>query len=594
MEVGLRNSERGKIWLETVLGIVFFFVLSYLSQFFFARIDLTEEKRHTLTPTTIDLVRNLDDVVYLKIFLEGEFPADYQRLRQAVKEKLDEMRAYAGDNIQYEFINPSESPDRKSREAMYGELVEKGLMYTALQIRAKDGLQEKIIFPGALIAYKDREIPVQLLQNTQRASDAELINRTINNLEYKLVSAIYQVKNPVRKRVAFLEGNGMLRPIQTRDLQKELSRYYDVDVVELGGQLNALSRNGAGQGRRENRYDAIVIAKPTEPFSEQDKYIIDQFIMHGGRVIWLIDPMQMDMDSLRLSENTLATPLRVNLDDQLFTYGVRLNRNLLLDRSCAPISVVTGPKGNERTELLPFYFHPILIPTISHPITANVDPIYTEFISSIDTIAVPGVTKKVILTTSPYTRVLKSPVRVSLNIVSINPDFGNSNRAYEPVAVLLEGTFPSNFANRLPPEFYEDRTFGFREMSTFTRMLVVADGDLVRNQVSPEGNRFRELGFDPIVGRKIFGNKEFMVNSVNYLLGDDRLINVRSRTIILRKLDEEKILAQRDMWQVLNIGAPIALLVVAGLLQYAISRKRYAWKYTTPTQARPQKTTRKK
>ncbi|MCA1752856.1 MAG: gliding motility-associated ABC transporter substrate-binding protein GldG, partial [Flavobacteriales bacterium] len=528
------QSDKVRVIAELILGVVFFAALTYLSTFFFARFDLTEEKRHTLTSTTIDVVKELDDVVYVKVFLEGDFPADYQRLRQAVKEKLDEMRAYAGDNVQYEFINPSEAPDQESREAMYGELVERGLDYTSLQIKKKDGLEEKIIFPGALLSYKDKEIPLQILRNQQRATDAELVNRTINNLEYAFVNAFYLLKTDRRRKVAIIQGHGELPPIAMRSFQNELLRYYDVEYVELEGLIDILSRSVVGSGKRENRYDAIVVAKPTRSFSEKDKYIIDQFIINGGKALWMIDAMHADLDSLRKTEVTMSTPLRVNLDDMLFNYGVRLNRDLLIDRTCAPISLRTGPKGNERTELLPWYFQPILIPDESHPITANVDPILTDFIGSIDTVAAPGIDKKLILHTSQYTRILKSPVRVSFNIVGIDPDFGSSNRPRQPVAALLEGKFTSNFANRLPPEFYEQSELGFKEEGSFTRQLVIADGDIARNIVSPDSTRFRELGYDPNLRRMMYGNNDFLINAVNYLLGDARLINVRSRSIALR------------------------------------------------------------
>ena len=572
------QSEKLRVWFELLLGVIFFIALSYLSTFFFARFDLTEEKRHTLTATTIDMVEELDDVVYVKVFLEGDFPADYQRLQQAVKEKLDEMRAYAGDNVQYEFINPSEAPDQESREAMYGELVERGLDYTSLQIRNKDGLEEKIIFPGALISYKDREIPLQILRNQQRATDAELVNRTINNLEYAFVNAFYLLKNENRRKVAVIQGHGELPPIAMRSFQNELLRYYDVDYVEIGGLVDVLSRNVAGAGKRENRYDAIVIAKPTKAFSEKDKYIIDQFIMLGGKALWLVDAMQADLDSLRTSEVTMSTPLRINLDDMLFNYGVRLNRDLLIDRTCAPISLRTGPKGNERSELLPWYFQPILIPDRPHPITANVDPILTDFIGSLDTVAASGINKKLILHTSQYTRILKSPVRVSFNIVGIDPDFGASNRPKQPVAALLEGQFKSNFANRLPPEFYEESLLGFEEEGVFTRQLVIADGDIARNIVSPDSTRFRELGYDPNLRRMMYGNNDFLINSVNYLLGDARLINVRSRTIALRKLDDEVITSDRLVIQAANIGLPVALVVVFGIAVWFVRRRRYAIK----------------
>jgi len=573
-----RVVEKSKVWIEAVLGIAFFVLLAFLSSFVFLRFDLTEEKRHTLTPTTIDLVKSLDDVVYIKVFLDGDFPADYQRLSQAVKEKLDEMRAYGGDKIQYEFINPSEAPDKKSKKAMYGELVEKGLFYSALQIRNKDGVSEKIVFPGALVSYKDREVPLQILQNQQRVTDAEMINRTINNLEYALVNSIYQVQRTEKPKVAFLKGHGELTAMETKDFELELLKYYDVDRLAINGMVDALSRNVAGEGRRVNRYNALIVAKPTESFSEQDKYIIDQFIMNGGKVLWMIDAMQMDLDSLRRTDLTMATPLRINLDDMLFNYGVRINRNLLLDRTCAPISLLTGPKGNERAEFFPWYFAPILIPEDAHPIVANVDPVITEFISSIDTVESPGVTKKIILTTSEYTRILNSPARVSFNIVAIEPDFGNSNRPHQPVGVLLEGEFTSNFKNRLSPEFYSQSLLDFKESSTFTRMLVIADGDIVKNGVSPDGTKFRPLGFDPVVNRKMYGNKELLINAVNYLLGDENLINVRSRSAKLRKLNEEKLIKERYFWQSVNIGVPIVITILVGIGQWIWRRRKYAVK----------------
>lgn len=576
MKQSVKNKSR--IWMETLLGVALFVALVIISQYVFVRFDLTEEKRHTLTQTTIDMVESLDDVVYVKVFLEGDFPADYQRLQQSIREKLDEMRAYAGDNIQYEFINPSEATDLKSREDMYGELVKKGLQYTALQIREKDGVSEKIVFPGALVSYQDKEIPLQILQNQQRATDAEMVNRTINNLEYALVNAIYQVQQNEQSKIAFIEGHGELSEMETKDFETELEKYYSVDRVEIAGMVDALSRNVAGKGQRQNRYDLIVIPKPTEPFDEQDKYVIDQFVMNGGKVMWMIDPMYMDLDSLATRDLTMSTPLRINLDDILFNYGVRLNRDLLIDRTCAPIQLLTGPKGNERQELFPWYFQPILVSSNPHPMVANLDPILTDFVSSIDTVESPGIKKQVILSTSPYTRVLKSPVRVSLNIVSINPDFGNANRPNQPVAILLEGVFKSNFKNRLPPEFYERNLLEFKEKSDFTRQLVISDGDIVKNDVSPDGTKFRPLGFDRITGRVMYGNKTFLLNAVNFLVGDANLINVRSRTVILRKLDDEKILRDGGNWQILNIAVPIIITVLFGVIQWFWRKKRFAIK----------------
>jgi len=573
-----RTASKSKVWVETLLGIVLLVLIGFISTIKFQRFDLTEEKRHSLTSSTIRLLEELDEVVYVKVFLDGDFPADYQRLRQSIREKLDEMKAYAGDEIQYEFINPSEAEDRKSREEMYGELVKKGLQYTALQIREKDGVTEKIVFPGALISYRDKEVPLQILQNQQRTTDAQMVNRTINNLEYSFVNAIYQVRESEPKKVAFIEGHGELSALETRSFQNELEKHYEVDRVDIGGMVNALSRNVAGEGKRINRYDAIIVAKPTEEFTEQDKYIIDQFVMLGGKVVWMIDAMQVSMDSLLTSDVTMALPLRTNLDDLLFNYGVRLNRDILLDRTCAPISLLTGPPGNERAELFPWYYKPILIPNVSHPIVANVDPILAEFISSIDTVEAPGITKKVILSTSEYTKILKSPARVSFNIVSIDPEFGSANRPNQPVAVLLEGEFESNFANRLPPNFLNENLLDFRDKSTLTRQLVIADGDIAANPVNNDGTKFRELGFDAVLGRKMYGNTEFLINAMNFLLGDATLINVRSRTIALRKLDDERVLQEREQWQMLNIGLPILITILLGLGQWFWRKRAYSKK----------------
>jgi ABC-2 type transport system permease protein len=573
-----RITSKSKVWLETLLGIVLLILIGFISTIKFQRFDLTEEKRHSLTSSTIRLLEELDEVVYVKVFLDGDFPADYQRLRQSIREKLDEMKAYAGDEIQYEFINPSEAEDRKSREEMYGELVKKGLQYTALQIREKDGVTEKIVFPGALISYREKEVPLQILQNQQRTTDAQMVNRTINNLEYSLVNAIYQVRESELKKVAFIEGHGELSSLETRSFQNELEKHYKVDRVDIGGMVNSLSRNVAGAGKRINRYDAIIVAKPTKEFTEQDKYIIDQFVMLGGKVVWMVDAMQVSMDSLLTSDVTMALPLRTNLDDLLFNYGVRLNRDILLDRTCAPISLLTGPSGNERAELFPWYYKPILIPDVSHPIVANVDPILSEFISSLDTVEATGITKKVILSTSEFTKILKSPARVSFNIVSIDPEFGSANRPKQPVAVLLEGEFESNFANRLPPNFLNQNLLDFRDKSTLTRQLVIADGDIAANPVNNDGTKFRELGFDAVLGRKMYGNTEFLINAMNFLLGDATLINVRSRTIALRKLDDEQVLREREQWQMLNIGLPILITILFGLGQWFWRKRAYSKK----------------
>lgn len=564
--------------IELLVSITIVVLVGYISSFYFHRFDLTSEKRHTLTETTTDLMADLDDVVYVQVYLAGDLPADYQRLQQAIKERLDEMRAYSDDNLQYEFINPSASDSKTAREKMYGELIQKGLEYSSLQIRTKDGIKEQIIFPGALVSYRDKVQAVQILKNRKSASDGKMVNKAINNLEYELVNAIQQAVEPVRREIVFLEGHGELTAMQTRDLARELEASYNVGRVRLDGQVNALSKNIGSSNARKNKYDLLIIAKPDSAFSEKDKYIIDQFVMNGGKILWLLDPMQVDLDSLRSSNVTMAVARDINLDDMLFNYGVRLNHNLLLDRSCAPIKLLTGPPGNERYELMPWYFSPIIIPRTTHPIASNIDPVITEFVSSIDTVANGPDRKTILLRTSPYTRIFNSPARVGLGIVAVDMDFQNTTTPNQPVAVLLEGTFKSNFADRMAPEFLSQGIFDFTEKSDFNRMMVVADGDVARNDVSPDGTKFGPLGYDPYTRSVMYGNKEFLVNAVNYLLGDAGLISVRSRTIELRKLDEEQVLQQRSFWQFINIAVPVLLAILMGVVQFIIRKKKYGGK----------------
>jgi ABC-2 type transport system permease protein len=569
------KSKKRDIFLLFV-NIAIIICLGYISSFVFKRFDLTTEKRHSLTDTTKDLLKSLDEIVYIKVYLKGEFPADFQRLQKAVKEKLDEFRAYSGENLQYEFINPNESTDKKLRADIIDELTRKGLNYTTLQIRENDGITEKIVFPAALITHKGKEMPLQILNYQEQAPGPEAIGNSINNLEYELINIITQLKRVVKPKIAFTEGHGELAEIEVQDVTNSLSDFYSVSRVTLNKQINALSEN-LSDAYRKNKYDAIVIAQPDTFFDEADKYVIDQFIINGGKVIWLLDPMVANLDSLRLQQMAMSVSNDLNIDDQLFTYGVRLNKNILLDRSCAPIGLMTGPAGNQKMELFPWYFKPVIIPKGGHPITNNVDPIITDFVSGIDTIsnAKSDIKKTILLTTSPYSRILNSPVRISLNIVKINPDFGNSNVANVPIAVLLEGKFTSVFQSRLSPVFTSQKSFVFREKGSSSKILVVADGDIIKNNVDETGTRFKELGYDRYAKKKIFGNKEFFLNAVNYMLGDASMISVRSRTILLRKLDDEKILANRTYYQAMNIGLPIVIVILLAIVNFFVRRKKF-------------------
>ena len=397
-----RRSHRAGDLLELGLGIALVVLVLYIGSFFRLRADLTAEKRYTLTEATRELVEGLDGEIFVKVYLSGELPADLERLSQATRDLLDEMRVHQPERIQYSFVDPNESPDQKTRNEVYDDLQKQGLTYSSIRLREKGAYTERIVFPGALITYRDKTIPVQLLKTQLRSPDADIVNRSINNLEYELASAFRKVTAIRRPRIGFLEGHGELDALQVMDVTKALEELYDVKRIRIDDRIDALSRKAEVMRHRVNDVDALVIAKPDSVFSDRDRYVIDQFVMNGGRILWLVDAMNANLDSLRSNQFSIAVPHELGIHELLFSYGVRVNHDLVLDRSCAPIEIYTQPYGNQRKlERFPWYFEPVSIPQSIHPIVANIDPVHLRFASSMDTIGVDSVKKTILLTSSP-------------------------------------------------------------------------------------------------------------------------------------------------------------------------------------------------
>ncbi len=564
-----KTSTRINSILKVAIGFAILFLLNILGSFIYTRLDLTSEQRHTLTDATINMVKELDDVVFVRVYLEGDFPADFRRLRNAVEERLSEIKAYAGSKIQYEFINPSENPNTELRQQTWQRLVERGLEPTEITIQGKDALERKLIFPGAIISYKGKELPVQILRSQDRVPSPEMLNGSINNLEYNIANSIRRLTQPQAKKVGVLLGHGELDNLAIEDFTTAASDLYEIERVRIDSQLNALQP-----------YQCLVIAKPDSQFSEKDKFIIDQFIMKGGKVLWCVDGIAASMDSLKGTNNmqTIGVTKDLNLNDQLFSYGVRVESNLLIDRSCALIALNVGKFGDQpNLQLFPWYFNPVLLSNNAHPITSNIDPINTEFVSRVDTVGLPFIKKTVLLSTSQYTRVFRSPVRINLGIVGINPDFGKNTIGPQPVAVLLEGKFKSAYANRINPEIANNSKINFKEEAIIpTKMIVIGDGDVIRNRVDRVKNIYFPLGYDQYKKRKLYGNREFLLNALNYLLDDSGMITVRSREIRLRKLNAEMILSSKTRWQVINVVVPMASVVLMGILLFFIRKRKYA------------------
>lgn len=574
-----KHTNRKRDLTTLLVGVVIVILVNFIGSFAFHRFDLTAENRYTISETSKYLAANLDDIVYVKVYLEGEFPAGFKRLRDETKEMLDEFRAYSDGNIEYEFINPSESPDEKVREDIYKQLYKEGLRPTDLNVKEEDGMTNKIIWPGALMSYKGQEIPIQLLKSQMGASPEVMLNSSIEALEYEIANAIHTLKRETKPRVGFVDGHGELDKVQTASLATALSEFYTVDRVELNENLSSLTErimvDSTSKYAVVPLYDVIIIARPTEKISERDKFIIDQYIMHGGRVVWLIDAVFASMDSLQNSDVSMAIPQDVNLEDQLFTYGVRVNTNLIQDIQSAPIPVVTGRIGNQpKTQLFPWFFFPLLTPANNHPIVNNLNAVKGEFVSTIDTIARPKIHKTGLLKSSKYTKVSNTPTRISLGMLRYEPDQTQFNAGHQVAAVLLEGYFESVYKNRITPDIANSKEMNFKEESDFNKMIVIADGDIAKNYVNVKTNQYYELGYDRFTQQQ-FGNNDFMLNVMNYMCDDSGLMSVRSKKITIRLLDKTVLKEGTFKWQLINTVLPIGLILIFGIAHYYDRKKKF-------------------
>jgi ABC-2 type transport system permease protein len=572
-----KNIKRGNI-TRLLLSIAIIILLNIIATFIFTRFDLTAEKRYSLAPATKKLLKNLDDVVFFKVYLFGDLPPGFQRLSNETREMLDEFRAYS-DNIQYEFVNPSENPNTKDRNDAYRLLVERGLQPTDLRVNKKGESSQLIIFPGAMVSYHGKEIPVQLLMAQLQQDPNKVLNNSIQSLEYNLASAIKNLTTAIKPRVAIIEGQGELNNMETMDLQNSLSEFYNVDRVIIKSKINSLSlrlKTDSSHDVLINKYRAIIIAQPVKPFDERDKFLIDQFIMRGGKVLWLIDPVFASMDSLQKYNSTMGIPNDINLEDMLFNYGVRLNINLVQDLNALPIPVKTGQVGNQpQFDYFKWYFFPVLIPTINHPIVNGLNAIRTEFISTLDTVVAPGVKKIFLLETSPYARTVNAPALVDLEILKKQPDERLFNKGPMPVAVLLEGEFTSSYLFRIPPDLADNPSLGYRSKSKPTKMIVIADGDVAKNHFHFSQGYPLPLGYDQYTKQTV-GNKDLLLNVVNYLCDDSGLISVRSRELKLRMLDTARVARQRLFWQLLNILLPVFLITLFGIAKSRLRKHTFA------------------
>lgn len=560
--------------VNSLLGLLVFLVamvfLNVFASYFYQRIDLTKEKRFSISDASKSMMNDLEDIVTVKMYLEGDFPAEFRQLRNSTKETLEAFKAYAGDNLQYEFFNPADIEDTEQRQELYLQLSEKGLPVQPLILPGSDSYSEQLIVPGMLVSYRGREMPISLLVNQKGMSPEESINASISQLEFKLGNTIEKLSSTVKKTIAFTNGNGELNDYDVKDLAMELEKFYLLRRLDLREQIEIPSD-----------IDLMVIAKPTKPFTEQDKFKIDQYVMHGGKIIWMIDPLVASLDSIGVDQEFTTINYDLNLDDLLFKYGVRINDVLVQDLQCNPIAIMIGEiDGAPQTQLYAWPFHPILAANTEHPIGKNIGLLQTDFASYLDTVKAVGLKKEILLSSSEYSRYLRNPVRVALDEIKQRPDPSIYNKKYLPIAIMLEGSFSSLFSNKLTAKSLEDLSKQLKrpvkKSSVPNKMMVIADGDFIKNAYNSKGeimplgyNRFAEVQYD---------NKSFALNSIEYLLDNSGLIETRSKEYKIRLLDKGKIQSERTKWQVLNIVVPIAVIMLFGLLYRFIRKRKYATK----------------
>ena len=582
MENKRKSLKKNQIiaFLVTVAVVV---VVNLVGSRLFTRFDLTSEKRYTLSPTTKEILNDLDDYVYFKVYLDGDFPAGFKKLRRETKEMLDEFRAYS-KYIDYEFIDPTESGEEAEIMETYKQLYQAGLKPTDLNVQNSDGSSKQmVIWPGALVSYRNNtEIAIELLENQVGQSDDEALNASMQNLEFRLIDAVKKVTRMMKPNIAFVEGHGELGEQDVYDITKSLSQNYNVVRLEIDGKIDALIHRTQDTTRDVSAfpsYDAIIIAKPTQAFDERDKFLIDQYIMHGGKVLWLVEPVFATMDSLQNQESTVGVEQDLNLDDMLFKYGVRLNRDLLLDLTCAALPIRTGQVGGQaRLEYFRWYYFPLLQAASDHPMVRNMNAIKSDFVSSMDaTTSADDIEQIPLLKTSDYTKVSGTPVFITLAMLRQTPDQRMFSSKGKNVAYLLKGTFSSLYANRIPQEIIDDQATDFMETSKPTAMIVVADGDIIRNQIDIRTRKPLSLGFDQYT-QITYANKEFIENCISYLVDGEGLVDIRSRELKVRLLDPTKVSKQRTTWQVVNTLVPIALIVILGFVMSLIRKVKYSRK----------------
>ena len=530
-------------------------IANLLSNSFYKRFDLTSDKRYTLSEATNTILQSIDDPVVVKVYLEGDFPSEFKRLQTETRQHLEELKAL-NNNIRFKFIDPLDQAE---------ELIKNGLQASRLSTQEAGNVSETIIFPWATVTYKDKTENVSLLATQTTTTQEEQLQGSIQNLEYAFSDALHKVSSDKKQTIAIIKGNGELDDIYVASFLRKLNEYYKLAPFTL----DSVSRNPQKTLAQLSNYDLAIIAKPTERFTEEEKFTLDQFITNGGKSLWLVDNVVAELDSLMQTGETLAYNRDLNITDLLFSYGVRLNYDLVKDMYSSTIRLASGNVGDQ-TQYQDFLwqYYPVITATDGHPITTNIEAVNLKFASSIDTLK-NGIHKTALLKSSKLSKPICTPTLLALEEISKKPvptDYNNGNQL---VGILLEGNFKSAYADRVKP--FE--TTLLKEKSSPNKMVLISDGDIIANQIH-QGQPL-ELGVDKWTNQH-YGNATFLLNTVNYLLDDSGLIKLRSKTIDLQFLDKQKVFENKTYWQILNVLTPLLALGLFGFIFSYLRKKRYS------------------
>ncbi|SHF20387.1 gliding motility-associated ABC transporter substrate-binding protein GldG [Pedobacter caeni] len=547
--------------LVFIAGLI---LLNILAQYCYTRIDFTKEKRFTLTPKSKAILGKINEPITITVFLEGgELPAPFKRLRNATRDLLVDYKAYAGKEIKVIFRDPISGLSIEEQDTVISHLYQSGIEPTTINIKNDAGFAQKMVFPMAMLETEKRQLPLRLLQNLNAAgSYEENINNSIQNLEYLFTSSIQKVLSNDHPRIGFTEGNGELSDLYLNDAISSLSESYEV------GRVNLSTIDAGGL----DKLKVLFIAKPQKEFTEAEKYKLNYFVMKGGRVVWTIDQVSADLDSLKGSGEQLAFNKKLNIDDMLFMYGARVNYNLLADANCVEIPLSMGQQG--QIELAPWVYYPLLLPDTAHNLVRNIDAIRGEFSSTVDTIGVKGLKKTVILRSSPFNKLFNAPKLLSLQMVAEQPDPRDYASVPQSLGVLIEGAFPSVFLNRAVPAGITGN-YPLPPVSKPTKMIVIGDGDIFKNQLSTKDGSAFPLGFDRYT-QKSYGNKALLLNIADYLANDDNLITLRNKEVKIRLLDKAALRTEKLQWQLINMALPLLLLISFAIFQHYYRKHKYA------------------